>query len=230
MLKITLPYNMHHFDDVMVITSKADVETRLFAFEGLDCAIHITDAFYEDGAYFNKWRALEEGLDNFGRHGWLCLLDADILIPKKVPEFNIERGTLYTPLRRMYPSLTGVPQEPYWPQYPVHRNVAEFAGYCQVFHAEDPVLGPAPWHDINWKHAGGADSFFQQKWHHFNKVRPPFEVLHIGEPTTNWFGRATQYSDGSLPQQSEARLEKLRETFQIRRLNRNYNHEKIQQR
>src|SRR5205085_1870944 len=82
------------------------------------------------------------------------------------------------------------PPESLWHQFPIHRNVSEHAGYSQIFHLKDTHLPRPPWHDINWVHAGGADSFFQQLWPKENKVRPTFSVLHIGDAGLNWMGRA----------------------------------------
>lgn len=194
-LSLTLPYNRHHFESVHVVTSPADEATQRLCRElGAHC--FVTDAFCRDGAIFAKWRALEEGLDAMGRHGWLCVMDADVLWPKVVPQSVLGMdlfGRLTTPLRRMYPAIpktaADVPPESEWPRYPLHRNVGEWAGYSQIFHADDPALGPPPWHETNWKHAGGADSFFQAKWPRERKLRPPFEVLHLGPAGANWFGR-----------------------------------------
>jgi hypothetical protein len=102
------------------------------------------------------------------------------------------------------------PPENKWMEYPIHPNVGEWAGYTQIFHAEDPVLGPAPWHEIDWKHAGGADSFFQLKWPSSRKVRPGWEVLHLGEAGRNWCGRATPYIDGTYPVDSQERMKRVR--------------------
>lgn len=186
-LALTLPYNRHHFKAVHVVTSPADKSTQYLAsYLGVGCLV--TDAFYRDRAHFAKWAALEEGLDAMGREGELCILDADVLLPKAA-RLAGERGTLSTPLRRMCPTFT-VPPESEWRTYPLHRNVGEWAGYCQVFHAADPALGPPPWHDVTWTHCGGADSFFQAKWPRERRVRPPFECLHLGPCGTHWFGRA----------------------------------------
>ena len=38
--------------------------------------------FYADGAAFNKWKALELALDSYGRRGWLCVMDADVIWPQ----------------------------------------------------------------------------------------------------------------------------------------------------
>lgn len=225
LLAITLPYNRHHFDRVLVVTDSKDVETARIA--GTNRAeVFVTDSFYAGGAVFNKWAALEEGLDVLGRRGWLCVMDADVLWPKSVclermlegesSRPTIKIGQLSTPMRRMWDSWPMVPQqwavrdkeivpgwvppEDRWYKFPLHRQQREFAGYSQIFHADDLHLGPAPWHQTDWIHAGGADSFFQMKWPDDCKVRPPFEVLHLGRAGSNWFGRATALADGTVPE------------------------------
>jgi hypothetical protein len=129
-------------------------------------------------------------------------------------------GVLVSPLRRMWTSfphnplpirstdwLTScrMPGEQHWKEFPVHRNTAEWAGYMQIFHADDPVLGPPPWHEVDWVHAGGADSLFQRRWAPVNKIRPPFEVLHLGPAGENWFGRSAPLVDGTRLPGSEER-------------------------
>jgi hypothetical protein len=212
LLRITLPYNRHHFEEVVVITTPEDRETQKVA-EYCTASLHTTRSFYDDGALFNKWKALEQGFDWMGRTGWICVMDCDILWPKDAFPGFLDCGQLCTPLRRMwadYPNpprwLSGrigsypvtpwpVPPESEWSKFPLHPQQHEWAGYTQIFHASDPVLGEPPWHQIDWRHAGGADSFFQAKWDKQAKVRPPFEVLHLGPSGTNWGGRADLYPE-----------------------------------
>ena len=266
LLAVTLPYNIHHFEEVWIVTDEkchkevVDVAWQMDNPHKVGITILATGLFYADGATFNKWRALEWGLDQMGRHGWLCLMDADVLWPKGLRwsentveteswKPNVETlqcsvshpdgtyschvfvgGYLYTPLRRMCTDLNqsgflhmpeGVwkpyPAERLWNRFPVHRNINEWAGYSQIFHADDPVLGPPPWHETNWKHAGGADSFFQMRWPKEKKVRPPFEVLHLGPAGENWYGRATPYLDGSVPTDAAEKREKVRQIWEGRR-------------
>lgn len=214
LLTVTLPYNRHHFSEVMVVTTEKDTKTQEVA-RANDASILTTNLFYEHGANFNKWRALERALDVFGRDGILCLMDADILWPKVIMGGydTFKKGRLYTPLRHMAPwpprpGHDAVPLEIDWWKYPIHRNVNEWAGYTQIFHADDPVLGDPPWHETDWTHAGGADSFFQKKWKPLNKIRPLWEVLHLGEAGANWMGRVTQFPDGTtLEEAGQRRLE-----------------------
>ncbi len=199
-LAVTLPYNRHHFDEVMVVTTPTDTAVHEVADQS-NARVFTTNAFYDDDAVFNKWKALEQGLDVFGRNGWLCLMDADVLWPKQLPEFERSIGTLYTPRRRMMKEIVlPIPSEQKWLDYPQHPQQVEWAGYSQIFHCDDPHLGASPWHETNWRHAGGADSFFQFKWPNDCKVRPPFEVLHLGEAGRNWCGRAVDYLDGTTPE------------------------------
>lgn len=187
LLRLTLPYNRHHFTDVMVVTAHRDAETQEVALAN-GCKFFATDAFYWDGADFNKWLALELALDAYGREGWLCLMDADVAWPKQIPNLDYQIGNLYTPLRHCCEEGPDeIPAEETWSQYRLHRNEGEWAGYSQIFHASDPHLPAAPWHAINWRHAGGADSFFQLRWGE-NRVRPPWTCLHIGKSGVNWTG------------------------------------------
>ncbi len=181
----------------------------------------MTDAFTRRGASFNKWAALEEGLDHYGRHGWLAILDADVLWPRAIPPLDLEVGKLYGPLRHMLTDTSrGIPPEEEWGRLPVHRNVNEIAGYSQIFAADDPHLPAPPWHDVGFVHAGAADSFFQNLWPRSHKVRPPWNVLHIVQAGENWFGRATPYLDGTVHPLAQSRRTKVQEIWRERRLRR----------
>jgi hypothetical protein len=273
LLSITLSYNRHHFDEVYIVTSIADYDNVLAIAEPNGAKVIRTDLFYADGARFNKFRSLEYGLDVMGRHGWMCVMDADVLWPHYIPSMsegegtsapNMFKGYLYTPLRRMCPwplpsvpnehcktcygsgtmyapplkdqeeqalknqrvwathvpckcRTSVIPPENEWTKYPVHRNTKEWAGYSQIFHADDPVLGQPPWYDISWSHAGGADSAFQYRWPDNRKVRPPWEVLHLGEAGMNWYGRSTPYADGTSNPEAEARKRAMTNVWASRR-------------
>lgn len=214
LLAITLPHNRHHFKDVCIVTTPSDQATLDVAAAN-KAKVFATNAFYDDGAMFNKWKALEQGLDYFERKGWLCIMDADILWPRRIPLTNYERGCLYTPHRRILHNPAEWAGQVNWSRYPV-KHEQEFAGYTQIFHATDTRLGKPPWHEITWRHAGGADSFFQRKWPPGRKVRPRFEVLHLGDPSKNWCGRAVPYVDGTQHPDAEQRVAKLREFIENR--------------
>lgn len=214
LLDISLAYNSHRFQRRTVVTHPRDDETiRVVREHGADLVL--TEAFYDRGADFNKYAALEYGLDLMGREGWIAVVDVDILFPKYMPDWTKEKGCLYVPRRRMFPVIPAQVEDvpPDWGKYRYPMVNEEFAGYCQIFHADDPVLGPAPWYETNWTWAAGPDSVFHEKWPEDRKVRPPFEVLHLGPAFTNWAGRITPMADGSAPlgagQRSARRLQIL---------------------
>jgi hypothetical protein len=214
LLSLVIPYNRHHFEDWLVVASWSDNATASLC-EKYGVRVYRTDAFYKDGAVFNKFRAMEEGLDYYGRYGWLVLLDSDVLWPQVLPPIDWEAGNLYTPRRRMLHDVTvlnreSIPPESAWSQYPLHPQAIEWAGYSQIFHASDPVLGDPPWHETNWSHCGGADSFFQYKWPVDRKIRPPFEVLHLGPAGANWCGRASMRIDGTIPEDAMEKQDQVR--------------------
>jgi len=188
-LSLTLAYNRHHFGNVVVVTTPED-EASVRVAESLGALVLRTSVFYERGALFNKYAAVEQALDMQGRKGWLCVMDADVALPKE-KGFAKRFGTLETPLRRMYPRAE-IPREEVWEELPVHPNLREHAGYCHVFHADDAALGRPPWYEVDWTHAGGADSFFQAKWPFGLRKRPPWECLHMGEAGRNWAGRSDE--------------------------------------
>lgn len=215
----------------MVVSSLADAATHEVA-DANDARVHMTNVFWDRGADFNKWAALEEGLDAYGRHDWLVIMDADVFWPREVPDYERQIGCLYTPLRRDFQDLSRPPplDERDWPAIPLHGNQEEWAGYTQIFHADDPHLGPPPWHETDWRHAGGADSLFQRKWPPECKIRPPFEVLHYGPHGTNWCGRASPFLNGDVPEPAAERRRKLAAYMRQRRKTRNFSAEKLKKR
>jgi hypothetical protein len=211
LLSLTLPRNRHHFSDVCIVTTSEDKATHEVA-RGNNATVFTTDAFTRGGAPFRKWLALEEGLDHFGRHGLLTIMDSDIIWPHDLQGWTVKPGQLSTPLRRLMLNTTlPVPPESDWDMLPIARNQGEWAGYSQTFFCEDPALGPPPWYETDWLHCGGADSFFQRKWAPENKVRPPWHCLHVGRPGENWAGRVSRFTDGSTPPEAQERSAKLQE-------------------
>lgn len=149
--------------------------------------VYITDAFYRDGAAFNKGRALEEARERLPRGGWVLLFDADI-IPEsgwvyKVSEARPEIGNLYSAKRYDCRNL-GDRESPNLPELPDDCGV----GYFQLFHSEDPVAQARPLIDVHWVHAGNYDDRLKERWATANRRWLPIRLVHVGE-RENWFGR-----------------------------------------
>jgi hypothetical protein len=213
-LGVTLPYNRHHFDEVTVITSRRDRYTIARAEEN-NADVFLTECWWDCGAMFDKWKALEKCLDAKGTHGPLCLMDADILWPKNIGNFKPKMNHLYTPHRRILKNHLGpIPPEKEWKDLPRAWPDEEFVGYTQVFYGEDIHVAEKPWfHGLyeTYGTAGFADVYFQARWPHHKKFRPPWEVLHLGLPMENWCGRTSQAMTGKWFPKRHERMRILRQ-------------------
>ena len=208
-LAISMPSLLTQVAELTVVTAPQDTRTIDYITGFSQVRPFITDAFYRHGAKFNKGLALEEGFDFMGRHGWILIIDADIVLPLEMTDYFRRRplraGRLYTPPRRILEDPRRwheFSQSATWHTLPERKDRGHY-GYFQLFHAGDPLLRKKPWYGVNWTHAGRCDDEFQHRWPADLKERPGFEVLHLGKCDENWFGRATQRVDG-VPDAPEA--------------------------
>jgi hypothetical protein len=222
-LTITLPRNKGHFTRTLVITAPTDTRTQdLVESVGSEC--HITDAFYRGGAALNKGAAIEEGFDVLGRDGWICVWDADIVMPRSLRIPGIRTGSLYVPRRRILEDPREYTDELDWSTLPSPTLPEEFDGYFQLFHAS--ALSVRPWYGITWRHVGGGDNEFSDKFAAEHKCRPLFDVLHLGPEGIagrdtrigqNWQGRVTPRLDtGERPSLAAERMAKIDQMLEDR--------------
>ena len=202
-LALTLPTWLRHFDDILIVTTPADQKTRELA-EALGVRVHYTDAFYRNGAEFNKGAAMEEGFDSLGRDGWLCILDADIVLPPIMPMGDVRPGTLYGARRRSIVNPLDWHGGYEWHGLPTIPDT-EIAGYFQLFHAASTQLTARPWYPTTLRSAASCDNAFMLRFGH-HQQRLGFDVLHLGPTGNNWCGRTTPRIDtGETPAEAEAR-------------------------
>jgi hypothetical protein len=84
-LSASLPFNRHVFDHLVVVTTPEDAQTQHIC-RHYDVHCLVTDAFGAGGDQFNKGRAINAGLAQLKRTGWLVHMDADIVLPPKARE------------------------------------------------------------------------------------------------------------------------------------------------
>lgn len=197
LLAITLPNNIRHFSECVVVTSPGDERTRRVCESVTNTRVFCTDAFTRHGAAFNKGLAIEEGFDFLGRDGWICVWDADILLPDRPDWGVIECGRLHSASRRIVNDVLDWNENNDWSDYPISSE-SGMPGYLHLFHARDPAIAQQPWYDLKFVHAGGGDGYFQSRWPPHLKTYMPFEVLHLGPKDTNWFGRVSERADGTI--------------------------------
>lgn len=229
LLSITLRRNMRHMKECLVVTHPSDHRTKDLVLSVDGASLYETTAFYEHGAKFNKGLAMELGFESMGRSGWMLVWDADILFPEVMNLDFVDPGNLYTPQRRILANPNLWREDIDWASLSVRPDV-EFAGYFQLFHADDPVLRNRPWYGIDYSHCGGCDYVFQEKWPSSRKIRPGFEVLHIGPCDTNWFGRSSERSDGEPVPQAAENLENMERFLRMKGWGRAMTGERIDER
>ncbi len=213
-LTVTLPRNKRHFSRTLVVTSPTDTQTQELAKEQ-ECECYVTDAFYRDGAVFNKGLAVEEAFDVLGRDGWICVWDADVVMPESIDIQNREQDCLYVPGRHILDQPGRFSDDLNWATLPLPTQPHEFDGYCQIFHAS--AIDP-PWYGTTWTHAGGCDSDFEFKFPAEKRRRAPFTVLHLGTDGSNWRGRVTPRIDtGEIPAAAEDRTQQMRQMLADRK-------------
>jgi hypothetical protein len=192
----------------MVVTSPADTATQQIC-EHLGVRTHVTNAFYEKGAKFNKGKAMEEAFEAYGRTGWMLILDADIIIPKTLEYLReLRSGFLYGTYRKVLKDPTQWNPE-YDPRRLRRERESEIPGFFQYFDCSDPVLSKRPWYDTTFAHAGGGDSYFQTLWSPSHKVKINTDVIHLGPRDANWYGRATPRIDGATVPEAGERKEMI---------------------
>lgn len=190
LLAITLPMNMRHFSECIVVTSPEDEQTQEVARSIPGVRLSITDAATRHGASFNKGLLLEEGGFEFmGRHGCILIHDSDILLPDELPLHLCKPNTLHGARRRIVADPASWKPETPWQAYP-HAKDGGPVGFFQLFHAEStPIVNRRPWYNVNYPHAGGGDAYFMDLFPPNLRCVLPVDVLHFGLPDRNWFGR-----------------------------------------
>jgi hypothetical protein len=159
-----------------VVTAPRDEETiALVRKVGAD--LHLTEAFWEEHAHFNKARAMEEARARLSSEGWHLFIDADVIPPvdwlAQLEAAAPTPGTLHG-ARRVFEDGRPLPDH-------------ELAGFFQLFHSSDPrATRPL---DRDWLHGGNYDSTFMGRWPAELQRILDLTLVHLGEPGQNWCGR-----------------------------------------
>jgi len=175
---------------LVVVTSPEDDDTvRLCERYGVTSVP--TDIFYRRGASFNKAGAMQYARNWMGS-GWNLFFDADVIPPHawldRVASVEPEPGNLYGAMRD---EIDGSPV-----------RELEMAGYFHLFHSEDPnARKPLQ----EWKHAGGYDTEFLNRWPADRQIRLPLTLTHQGEARANWFGRGRRDAIKQMDAERRAR-------------------------
>jgi hypothetical protein len=197
LLVLTLPIAMRRLSECLVITSLADEKTANLASRFPNVKVLRTNAFYEDGASFNKGKAMEQGFDTLGRDGWMLIWDADTALVDPIPAGDtLDSQRLYGARRHLLEDASLFSETMPWKRLPVRQD-AVIPGYFQLFNGAADALKCRPWYETAYVHAGGGDTYFERLWPpHLREWLPATKVVHLGPVDRNWFGRQTERIDG----------------------------------
>lgn len=188
LLRITLPRNLRHLWECIVVTSPEDKETQEVARSHPGVKLHVTDAMYRHGAKFNKGLCFEECWDRYGRDGWWQIWDADILLPDSIPLDWLRIDALYGMRRRILEDPSRWRPDLIWATCPLHHDGGPI-GFSQIFNSESVhIRDKRPWYDVSFAHAGGGDARFMDLFHPNDRFVLAIDCLHFGVPDRHWFG------------------------------------------
>lgn len=209
----TLPANRECFDEMVVVTSPKDLYTQAVCeFNNVRCIV--TDAFYENGASFNKAKGINEGLKALNKKDWVLHIDSDIWLPptfrvvlEKVP---LNRSYLYGVDRLMCPTYQAwenfkVQQKPvheawvyqHMDFFPMGERFVQYKGegytplgYFQLFNKTKFKQYPT-----EHMSAARTDIQFSTYWPRAERgLIPDVVAIHLeseerNDQSVNWFGR-----------------------------------------
>ena len=189
-LLVSLSNNIKYFEDITVVTSSDDLMCHKIC-DRFKVKCIITDRMYEDGALFNKGKAINDGIKSISNPEWILLLDADIVITEKI-DLVEDKNILYTSDRyicdnyNMYKDWKdGKIEIDKIGKYEVNKGL----GFFQLFNIDNSNINkelpfPESSNDAAW-----SDLQFRDKFIKRNKIDK--YVIHLGSAYRNWKGRKT---------------------------------------
>jgi hypothetical protein len=220
-LRVSLPYTMQQVKKIVVVTSDEafDDPTREVCREfGVKCIS--TGLFYHQGAKFAKGKAINKGLDQCHRRGWVLTMDADIILPPQtsimLSKIDLDKTAIYGVDRVLVPNAAAwkafverrVPQYRWSsivetpPEFPfMARYIHETEGYCpigffQLRHGDSARTARDLRHPEDGNEATHTDVQYALLWDRKKRHLIP-EVIsyHIDSCAApigaNWCGRVT---------------------------------------
>ncbi len=216
-LKHTIAETLQHVDRLVVVTHPSDNATKQLCDRyGVDCVP--TEVFHEDGAKFNKARAINLGLSHLKHTGWLIHLDADILLPHRfrhmLDKAKLDKTCIYGADRVNTKSYEHFQEHkhklvPAFVWRFLVNAISEFPLGARLLHNEygwAPIGFTQIWHSsTNRKYpivsgsAEHSDVMFAVQWPREKRILlPEFFVTHLeseGDAPSgvNWNGRKTKH-------------------------------------
>ena len=190
-LPITLENNIKIFDSITVVTSINDEECQKICQDfNVNCVV--TERMYENGAKFNKGKAINEGIKSLLNPNWILLIDADIIVPESFTESFKDNYTninsLYVCNRVMFKEYQSYLDWKSGSGIKGQVSKLNGIGYFQLFNINSNCLQRIVYPE-NSNNAAGSDISFRNRF--TEKVDLKIESIHLGISYQNWNGRET---------------------------------------
>jgi hypothetical protein len=182
----SLSHNTKLFNNITVVTSTDDVMCQKIC-DKFKVKCVITDRMYDNGAKFNKGKAINDGIKSLIEPDYVLLLDADILVSKPIDLNKLSEDSIYTSNRWICKNYTllnnwmggSIPIEKIG-QLESNRGF----GFFQLFNIKKESHFPESSDDAAW-----SDLMFRDKFTKRDVI--PNDIIHVGDPYINWEGRKT---------------------------------------
>jgi GR25 family glycosyltransferase involved in LPS biosynthesis len=184
-LIISLKNNIKFFENITIVTSPDDLICQKICDNfGVSCVV--TDIMYEDGAVFNKGKAINKGIESISDPDYILLIDADILVINEIETESLDPEILYTSSRYILPDYD------YYQRYfsgiinndNLMNMPEQGLGFFQLFNYYIGLKYPESSNDASWSDILFRDSFKKRK--SINN-----DVFHLGTDS-NWKGRKSK--------------------------------------
>ncbi|WP_138994014.1 glycosyltransferase family 2 protein [Larkinella sp. C7] len=213
----TLPSMLLAVDRLVVVTDTRDEATARLC-EAYDVEFVRTDAFYDDGATFNKARGINAGLARLSQSDWVLHIDSDIYLPPRTRMIlnsiyldpfgihGVDRMNCFG--LRNWIRYISAPPSMHQGYYLVHANVFPMGsrvchynadGYFPIgfFQLWNPRRSGIIRYPENWVGADHTDVVFSKSFPiESRRLIPDFYVIHLdsqkAEMGVNWMGRKTR--------------------------------------
>jgi len=165
-LDVTMKRNARQFDKWVIVTSKDDKATLRLHHGFTHIQPIISDRFEQDGP-FNKAAAINDGIINLKREGWILLLDADVLLPTnfriKFDQMDLDPEAIYGCQRYDWPMEKYLDANKAYCKLVDNRKDIG-VGAFQLFHSSAKALGKLDWYPETSGTCKTDDRLFVRKW------------------------------------------------------------------
>jgi GR25 family glycosyltransferase involved in LPS biosynthesis len=190
-LVVSLSNNVKIFENITVVTSPDDLMCQKICEKfGVNCLV--TDVMYENGANFNKGKAINKGIESIVDPNFILLLDADIVITDKIDIDELIDDNLYISDRWICRDYN------FYKRFIDGEIEISDIGKCennkglgffQLFNINNNSIDKSKVFPEISDDAAWSDLMFRDKFTKRQTIKN--DIIHLGDPYMNWNGRRT---------------------------------------